>query len=203
MAKLIHIVGSSGSGKTTVHSRINQHLHQNDYEVIELIEPGPLREIALQYRIREDKDALIEAAIFSSDRFVTYHRHVFPRIDENNLIFSFARGLPDTYVYQGFLGGVDLDLIRKMNIYIPHSDIYIVLIVDGKVGHQRIVERHEQGGDTPSRNEMPDRINMISGYYRRLEDYFRNYHVLDTTSMTREEVFDECIKKIERTLRKL
>ena len=121
MVKLIHVVGTSASGKSSVQEGLAERIASVGREVRRIIEPGPLRDLAKEYRRRKDKDPLTEAAIFTADRLITYNQKVFPNIDRSDLVLLFDRGLPDTVVYQGILGGVDIALILRMNSFVPHS----------------------------------------------------------------------------------
>lgn len=206
MAKIIHVVGTSGSGKSTVLEMLRRSIEEEGYSVETIKEPGPLRSLAKSYRSEspENRNPFVEAAIFAVDRFITYKTVVAPKIDNDNLVFLFDRGLPDSVVYQGIMGGVDVNSILNMNSSIPKSDLYLCLVVDGKTGHGRINERKLANGEPITYDEIPERINQLSEAYKRVaKQYFANMHVIDTTDMSVGMVFNRCIAHVSATLNKL
>ncbi len=197
MAKLINIIGPSGSGKSTVHEQISQRLKESGYKVESLSEPNSLRDLAKSYRLEEGKNPWTETAIYTVDRFIMYREKILPRMKEDGLIFLLERGLPDTIVYQGMLGQVDISDILKMNSSIPSSDLYLALIVEGEEGHARILGRSSETGEAMSPNETVERIEELSDCYRMLSSYLKNLHIIDTTNLKLDEVIGECMRKIK------
>lgn len=202
MAKIIQLTGNSGTGKSSISKRLQASIIGRGYEVEELIEPGPLRDFAKSYRLREDKNPWTEVAIYTTDRTILYEEKVFPRMSEPNLVFVAERGFFDTFVYQGLLGGVDLEVIKRMNSHIPFPDLTLALVVDGKVGYERISARSMETGEPMSQNETPDRINLLSKYFRSLEGHFpeSSFEFIDTTNLSEVETFEDCYSKIRRVL---
>jgi thymidylate kinase len=192
MAKIIHLVGTSNSGKSTIHPQLNELLRKDNCNVEELREPGPLRDLAKNYRTRKDKNSYTETAIFTTDRFMLYSERVLPRMNEENLIFSFDRGLPDTIVYQGLMGRVPIDLILKMNSHIPQSDLYLVLFVDGSEGYQRALKKQKETGEAPSQNETAESINKLAAFYKTLSQHLPNVKLIDTSRKEISDVLNEC-----------
>ena len=200
--KLIQIVGTSGSGKETIHRSLNERLRGEGYKVLEVIEPGPLVELAKGYRLRDDKDPWVETAIFTTDRLMNYLEHIAPHLNEENLIFSSLRGFLDTIVYQGLKGGVDVEVIKKMNSFFPNPDIALCLTVDGKIGNERIRKRTAETGEPISKSESPEGIDSLAEIYRSLPRYLPglNIHYVDTTNLTREQTLDECYAGVKKIL---
>jgi len=198
MAKLIHIVGVSGTGKTLTHDALKEKLTAEGYKVEALVEPGPLRDFAKNYRLSQNKNSWTEAAIFTTDRLMIYQEKVFPRINEKDLVFLSSRSLFDTFVYQGILGGVDLEVIKKMNSPIPFPDLALCLTVEGKVGYKRILERNIISGEQTSKNETPEAIDRLSAHYMELPKHFpqSNIEVIDTTNLKMPEQIKICHDKI-------
>ncbi len=205
MAKLIHIVGTSGSGKQTLQQDLRQRVERAGFAVEEIVEPGPLARFIKEYRLSPEKDPWVEVALFTADRTMTYAQKILPRIHDPNRVFVSARGLPDTIVYQGLIGGVDIPIIMRMNRHIPESDLYLVLVVSGNVGHERIRARYCSSGRDEHRispNEQPAAIDKLAAEYRTLPDFFHNVHVIDTTSLSPEEVGEAAWKEVESVLKK-
>ncbi|MBX4196172.1 hypothetical protein KW805_01130 [Candidatus Pacearchaeota archaeon] len=201
MAKLIHIVGPSGTGKSTVHTAIHGRLVNERYNVDALVEPGGvLRDFILNYRRRKDKSALVETALFSTARLKMYEDLILPRMNQKDLIFLSDRGLPETYVYQGFLGGVPLETIKEMNKHIPNSDLYIACIADGEKAYARLKARAERTQEELSSNETPEKINRLSRYFSQLGDILPNVHILDMSDVSEEEAAHRCYNIIKPIL---
>ncbi len=200
MAKLINIIGPSGSGKSTVHEQISLRLKDSSYNVESLSEPNSLRWLAKSYRLEEGRNPWTETAIYTVDRFIMYREKIMPRMKDDNLIFLLERGLPDTIVYQGMLGQVDIASILKMNSSIPGSDLYLALIVEGKEGHARVLDRSSETGEAISPNETAERIEELSDCYRMLSSYLKNLHIIDTTNLKLDEVIGECMGKIKEVV---
>lgn len=199
MAKIIQIEGPSGSGKTTVQKRLYEQFTKESYTVENIIEPGPLRAMIKSYRLNADKKPLTETALFTTDRFITYTNDVLPRMNEDGLIFLSARGFFTTIVYQGIMGGVDVEIIKKMSEAIPFPDLILMCLVDGEVGYARALERERMGGEKVTRDEMPERIQSISAAYKKLPDYFPdgNFKIIDTSHMDEDLVFDACYEHVK------
>lgn len=200
MAKLIHLVGPSGTGKTSVHKSLTSLIEQLDYEVVPLVEPGPLREQISTYKKSPYHNVFTEALLFAADRSLLYASEVFPRLDDPNVVFTFARGLPDSLVYQGIIGGVSPEIILHLNHAIPPSDLYLVLLVEGSVGHARVLERQKKTGEPISRNETPEAIDRLAQGYRQLDRYFPSIQIIDTTRLTLEQTTQLCLGHIEHVL---
>lgn len=201
MAKIVHVVGTSDTGKETVTKSIVKRLTNKGYEAIRLQEPGPLRDLAKSYRLRINKSPWTEAAIFTTDRLMLYNEKVFPRIKEKNLLFIFDRGLPETVIYQGILGGVDISNIFLMNSEIPPSDIYVCLTVEGRIGYERALKKQRETGEAPSRNETPESIDVLADSYKKyLPRYFDNVHFIDTSNITIDQTVELCYNKVRSIL---
>ena len=196
MAKIIHLVGPSGTGKTSVHKALTPLLQGIGYEVVPLVEPGPLREQIKEYKKSPHRNPYTEALLFAADRSLLYAQDVLPRLHEPNVLFTFARGLPDSVVYQGMMQGLTSKVVLNLNQGIPPSDVYIALVVYGNEGHRRIVERSTQTGQPISPNETPEAINRLTQHYYSLNSHFPTLKIIDTTSCSLEEVTQQCFAHI-------
>ncbi len=196
MGKIIQIVGPSGSGKTSVQDGIREGLLEIGYNVTRIVEPGPWSEEVKNYRLNPDKDPKIEAMLFAFDRLTNYLRNVTPEINLPGRVFVSARGLADFYVYQGMQGEVPVEELEELSEFVPTPNMTLCLVVDGEVGARRCRERHEETGEPLSPNETPERINLLTSYYQRLDDHFANVHLIDTTETTVDEVVDQCLDYI-------
>ena len=202
MSKLIQIVGPSGTGKSSVFNFINEYLKNKNYKVEKLIEPDSLRDLFKSYRLEKNSDPWVQSAIIATDRFIIYKEKIQPRIYEPYLIFLSDRGLPDNFVYQGFLGGVDVKVIKKQNSFFPLPHLILTFIVDGDIGYERILKRNQKTGESISKNESPDRINLLSDKYRELNKIYPDniLKIIDTTNINIEDSFREAVRYINEVL---
>ncbi len=198
VAKIIQIVGSSGTGKSTVSAMLESRLRNEGRTVERIYEPGPLREFIMKYRTRAGKSPWAEAALFASDRTILYSNHL--RANQEGLIFVSDRGIYDSVVYQGLMGGVDLEVLKKMNSAVPWPDWGFALTVEGKTGYERIMQAHRTSRtDEVSRNETEEKINELSNRYRSLPVLFpdKKIYLIDTTAIDESSVVDAIISKLE------
>ncbi|MFH1802729.1 MAG: hypothetical protein ABH864_04775 [archaeon] len=203
VAKLIHLVGSSGTGKGSVHKYLVGYLRGQGGSVVELVEPPePFHQFIKNYRLRPDKDALVEAAMFATARLWLYETQVMPRLEDPNLVFLSDRGLLDSFVYQGVLGGVGVETVQRLNQHVPLPDLAIGLIVDGVEGNRRVLERRGATGEALSANETAAGIARVSNAYAGIGFTFpdMNYRTIDTTSMTLDEVKDVARSYVDEVL---
>ena len=204
--KIVTLCGTSATGKSTIHDGFNNHVISLGYDVVKLVEPGgPLECFAREYHDRGDADPLMETAVHAVARFMLYQESVFPRQDEERLVFSSARGMVDSVVYQGIMGEVGVETVLRMNPHVPKSVIYLCLVVDGEIGHQRALKRQEESGKPTSRNETPERIDELASAYRRLRDheYFGGrFHLIDTSNMNQDRTLEECVGLVNGVLQK-
>ncbi|GEM_PF-6361076 len=201
MAKIIHLIGPSGTGKSSVHRGLTPLLEQRGYAVVPLVEPGPLREQIQQYKQSPHRHSFTEALLYAADRSLLYAKEVLPRLHEPQVLFTFARGLPDSLVYQGIIGGVDPKEIIRLNRLIPPSDVSIALLVEGQVGHARVLERQRTTGEPVSSNETPEAINRLTqGYLQLRRDYLPGLNIVDTTHSSLDAVTQQCFDLILREI---
>jgi dTMP kinase len=201
MSKLIQLVGPSGTGKSSICEIIKENLETKGYEVEKLVEPYPLKDLFKSYRLEENSDSWVQSAILATDRLIIYKEKIEPRKNEKNLIFLSDRGLPDNFVYQGFLGGVDIEFIKKLNSFFPLPDLVLAFIVDGYIGYERILIRSKETGEVISKNEFPERINLLSAKYRELDTIYPGnvLKIIDTSSII-DNSLEKTIKYIEDIL---
>lgn len=202
MSKLIQLVGTSGTGKSSVCEGIKNFLETKDYQVEKLKEPDFLKDLFKSYRLEENSNYWVQSAIIATDRLIMYKEKIKPRQNEKNLIFLSDRGIPDNFVYQGFLGGVDVEVIKKQNSFFPMPDLILAFIVDGNVGHKRILKRHRETKELVSQNESPQMINLLSSKYRKLNDIYSDdiLKIIDTTNIDIDGSLEMAIKYIGEIL---
>lgn len=202
MSKLIQLVGTSGTGKSSICGSIKEFLEAKNYPVVELKEPYKLNDLFKLYRLEENSDNWVQSAIIATDRLIIYKEKIEPRKNEENLIFLSDRGIPDNFVYQGFLGGVDVEVIKKQNSFFPSPDLILAFIVKGNVGYKRILKRNKKTKEPISSNEWPHRIDLLSSKYKELSNIYPDnvLKIIDTTDIDIHRSFETAIGYIEEIL---
>lgn len=195
MSKIIQVCGTSGTGKSTIFQSLSSRLESDGYQVTKIVEPGPLRELAKSYRLRRDGNPWTEAAIFATDRIMTYDA-LMPLSEDQKAIYLSERGIADSLVYQGLVEGIPIEILLKLNQNIPKPDLVICLTVNGIEGHRRVVERNTRTGERLSPNESADRIDLLGRSYMRLPSFLPTWNIklLDTTNKRPEEVLENCYR---------
>ncbi|MFH1326867.1 MAG: dTMP kinase [archaeon] len=138
--KYIMIEGGEGCGKDTHADLLMQYLQEEGYNVILTREPGGTDEAQ---KIREllakkgnDLSPIEELHLFMAARGSNYRKIVVPNLEKGNIIIK-TRGWPSTYSYQGYAGGLNLDLIKDFNERVTlgiKPDLLIMLDVPAEKG---------------------------------------------------------------------
>lgn len=202
MAKIIQIVGTSGAGKGRLAEKVTDYLTSLTYLVIPVIEPAPLRDFILSQREIRKVDQQTQAVLYTADRTITYFRDLIPALKANPQAIAVSdRGLPDTVVYQGIIGGVSIAQILDMNREIPKPDKIYCLVADGNVAMERIRRRAEITGKAVSSAETAEKISKYSSAYRTLPQILPNVELIDTTKLSEAEVFAQVKNSLDELLK--
>lgn len=115
--KLIVFEGIDGSGKTTQARRLREHLEKKGVSVVAAREPGGTSLGEEVRRMLLDKErlgmsAMVELFLFSAARAQLCEQVLRPALAEGRTVIL-DRFWPSTVVYQGALGGVDLEVITS------------------------------------------------------------------------------------------
>jgi dTMP kinase len=144
---LVTVDGIGGSGKTTLVKTLVQWLHGRGTPVTQIREPGQT-EIGAKLRewLLSGLHVLSPAAevfLFEGDRAATYEQVVQPALAAGRVVVS-DRGPFGTLAYQGFGGGMDIDLIDRMTSVAVHgirADLSLILDVEPEVAARRLQSR--------------------------------------------------------------
>lgn len=200
MNKLIQLTGVSCTGKDTILPLLDTRLEKEGYRVILLQEPSVLRADIKTYRRQQNRNPYVEAALFSTDRYLTYARLT----KQEGVILLSNRGLIDSVVNQGLIGGVPIETVLAMNASAPKPDLSIVLTVSGEEGERRARQRQERGGEIMSINETGEAIKRTANLYLKAKEILKEWNLLyiDTTNLTPEQVADKCWAGVSNVLKR-
>ncbi len=145
--KLIVIEGGEGCGKTTQAERLWKYLSESGLEVYAGREPGGVEPAEEMRRILKNREYSIspigELFGFNFARSEFYNRVVIPNLTSGiNVILD--RSGWSTEAYQGYAGGVDLNIIRQMNRISTRGvdpDLGIIIDVDPLTGLSKESEK--------------------------------------------------------------
>ncbi len=144
---LICVEGIDGSGKSLFAKALSQELISNGYPTLLTREPGgtPLGE-----RIREllfDKQTppcpKAEFLLFAASRAQHCYDLIAPALAEKKIVIS-DRMADSSLVYQGYVRGLSVDLIRSVNTWAMNDlkpTIIFYLKVDARTAFNRISQR--------------------------------------------------------------
>ena len=145
---LVAIEGIDGSGKSTLALNIPKALTIQSWPVLLTKEPGDttlgthLRSILHDQSIQKSPKA--EFLLFAADRAQHITTVVHPAIQHKQIVIS-DRMADSSVVYQGYVRGVDVDMIKKINAWVTEQhepDIILYLRVSADIAYGRLVTRN-------------------------------------------------------------
>lgn len=185
--RFIVLEGQGFSGKTEQAQLLVKKLEESGFEVIETQEPGgvesalEIREELLKRREKGEIKPEEEVELFYKARERFLEELVRPALRSGKWIVS-TRFSASTFVYQGFEGGISLELIEQLDERIvkdTQPDLYILLDVDPEEIKKRMDQnlRLKHGY-----NEMDQEIiENRHKYYLQLakENKHKNWEIVD------------------------
>ena len=158
----ISLVGIGGCGKSTQAPLLAGWLREHGKPVIEVAEPGStgLGLIVREQVLNEGSkmDPLTEAFLFESARSRLFVETILPALEREEWVLS-DRGPDDTEVFQGIVGGVDLELVQRMTLAATRGrlpDLTLLIDVNPKTGLGRAKGRGKVIRNTPQHNFIPE-----------------------------------------------
>ena len=145
---LIAVEGIDGSGKSTLALNIAKALTLQSWPVLLTKEPGDTM-LGTQIRsILHDpsipKTPLAEFLLFAADRAQHMNTVVLPAIARNQIVIS-DRMADSSVVYQGYVRGVDKNMIKTVNAWAMEGhepDIILYLRISTDIAYERLIARN-------------------------------------------------------------
>lgn len=204
--KLIALDGVDGAGKSVQCRRLAERLTAAGHDCVVLREPGGtplgerLREALLEGSVR---DALVEALLFMASRRHLVVERIQPEVEAGRIVLL-DRSFVSTWVYQGVVGGVDLDYLvdlarRVHGAFWP--DRVLLLELDAATARSRRVER---ASDAPSStaDAFEDRgaeyLERVRAAYGQLADRFPEWIQPIDARPSVASVTEECWQELLR-----
>lgn len=138
----ITIEGGEGSGKTTAIKEIKSWLEERGFDCLVTREPGGLRvsERIREVLVNEEMDVLTEAMLFTASRNEIVKNVIAPALEEGKVVIC-DRFIDSSYVYQGIVRGLGLDVVKDINKPITDKimpDLTLYFDIEPEVGLERI-----------------------------------------------------------------
>lgn len=170
----ISIEGPDGCGKSTIVPLVSAWLQEQGFSVRTTFEPGAtelgrrLRELLLQDAA--PMTPMTEALLMAADRAQHVAEVVRPALAQGDIVIT-DRYIDSSLVYQGYAGGVPVDVVRRINEAAAdglYPDITFLLDVPPDVARQR---RQLSKGDRFERRGAQFQQKVYDGFVRlaRLE----------------------------------
>ena len=143
---LITFEGVEGSGKTTQMRRLGRWLKRQGYQVEQTREPdGTALGVAVRRLFERGPQPLAELFLFLAARHQHVAERVAPWLERGRVVLS-DRYADATVAYQGYGRGLDLEMIRELNVRATGGvlpDLTVLFDLDPAAGFRRIGRRRD------------------------------------------------------------
>lgn len=172
----ITIEGGEGSGKTTLAKKLVEYYKSLRINAIYTREPGGIKE-AEEIRnivVNNDLPQMEQLLLFAACRKLNLDRIIKPALQQPNTIVICDRYVTSSIVYQGIVGGLGEDTVKKVMemIGVIPPDLEIILSIDPKIGMERACAdgREINLNDTRGlefHKQINDAYDMYNGYGKK------------------------------------
>ena len=199
----ITLEGPDGSGKTTQAKRLKAYLETKGREVVLTREPGgtglaeTLRSLALSPEITMSKR--VESLLHVAARADHVDKVIRPALEAGKVVIC-DRFSDSTLIYQGILGGMDLDELERLSLFGSKGlSPDVTFLIDGNP--RVLLSRREARGVTDKfeAQGLLFQEKIRQGYLTLLDRYQERMILIDGEG-TPDSVTDALIKKVEKFL---
>ena len=199
--------GGEGSGKTTQIALLSKYLVSQSHKVFVTREPGgsigaeSIRNLLVTGNV-ERWDPETEALLMYAARRDNYIRIIRPNLKDGKIVIS-DRFSDSTKVYQGIVGGVEIEKINSLNNFCLDKfqpDLTFILDIDVKTGLSRANSR--KGNENRFESKGADFHNLVRDAYLDLaSENKERMHVIDASKTISDiysdikNIFDKYIKE--------
>ncbi|MGE0232605.1 MAG: dTMP kinase [Flavobacteriaceae bacterium] len=202
--------GGEGTGKSTQARRLADYLEAHGAKVLLTREPGgtPSGEIVRRIVLAgaaEPLGPLAEAVLMNAARSDHLEMIIRPALKAGKTVIC-DRFSDSTLAYQGFVGGVDLKLLRQMEAVIVGDTVPdLTFVMDAPVP-QTLSRARRETLKTAGKNATPDRFEkQDKSIHEEIRKAFlalalqapRRMRVIDATG-TPDEVFARIVRNYEK-----
>ena len=198
--------GVDGSGKSAVAAEVFGLLRERGYRVTRTSEPEGWTVLGKAVNdvlsSISNLTPMSQFFLYSAARDEIVSRRIRPWLEEGRIVLS-DRSFYSSLVYQGFLGGVEIEFLLDTTLYFVGRTVPNVVVwidVDPSVAASRIALRHTS--DVREHVDT-DRIAMVNQAYRQLSrnETLSKWLVYDNSSDNYGDVItiaDDIVGKIEQ-----
>ena len=177
------IEGMDGAGKTTLLQNLKLKFTQTNLPITFTKEPGAtelgkhLRQILNDRIVPVSTKA--EFLLFASDRAEHFDKEIIPDLKQGKIIVS-DRMADSSVAYQGYLKGLDIEMIKTVNAWCMHSiipDLVIYLRITPNQAKQRI--ELNRGFATAFEQEFINRLDILFHGFEQIFQSKPNAIIID------------------------
>lgn len=180
---LCSIEGIDGAGKTTLIKNLQERFASSSLPVVFTREPGGtqfgqhMRQLLIDrpYRI----DTLAEYLLFAADRAQHFSEFVAPHLQKGFLVIS-DRMADSSVAYQGYVKGLDRDMIAKVNSWCMSNiaaDVVIYLRITPEQAQKRICAT--RSSQTVFEQEYFNRMYTLFDAFEEIFQHRSNILIVD------------------------
>ncbi len=183
--KFIVLEGMDGAGTTTQAALLARHLESRGVRVTKSAEPtkSPLGVEArrlLALPIEHDEDMLVSLALcFAADRMQHVRDTIRPSLARGDFVLL-DRYHMSSLVYQGL--HLPASFVKEINRYAIKPDLTLVLDIDAKLAHARLVERYS----VKDFYETPETLAKIRQRYLHYAEEDKNAVIIDASGAVQQ-----------------
>lgn len=198
---LCSIEGIDAAGKTTLIKNLQKKFEQVGMNVMFTREPGATE---LGQKIRtllvedpESRCSLSEFLLFAADRAQHFTKKIVPALKVGTIVIS-DRMADSSLVYQGYVKGVNQEMIQKVNAWCMQGiepNLIIYLRITPEQARQRILTT--RGHQTKFEQDYFDRMHILFEAFEEIFKNRKNLFVVDALQgpdLIVEQVFDVITK---------
>ena len=172
---LFTIEGADGVGKSTQAQLLLERLRSQGFDTLLTREPGgtPIGEDVRRILLNPSFDEMIplcEVFLYCAARVQFINEIIEPALEKGLVVVS-DRFTDSTFVYQGYAGGVDPEIIEKLNIWATGAlqpDKTFLLDLPPEESRRRLEEKQRASG-----LQAPDRIEQKNAaFHQRVREGF-------------------------------
>lgn len=200
--KVISFEGGEGAGKSTVIKGVEKALKESGIDVFVTREPGG-NNISEQIRaVIVDKNNTsickeTETLLYAASRAQLVKENIRPLLKEDKTII-FDRFIDSSYVYQGIVRGVGVDIVKNINDIALNGfmpDVTILLNINPELGLKRIRDNNREMNRLDLEGlEFHKRVH--NGYLSLAEKYPERIKVVDASN-NQETVLRDVLKILQ------
>jgi len=180
--------GGEGTGKSAQLRLLTDYLHDKGYPVLATREPGgtglgdDIRRILLD-RANTGMSHHTELLLYEASRAQLVHQVIRPALASGAIVIC-DRFFDSTTAYQGYGRGIDLALIRALNLAATgglRPDCTILLDIDPSIGLQRARSRNGHQLDRLERETLAFHQRVRRGYLQMAQHEPDRFVVIDAS----------------------